>query len=228
MLRLVSVSVVALALAFGAPAFSATDATLPGPVSTSLAGATSAADIAALVLAYPDLAATIMAQAAVLGIASPVQVLSAAISPSSSTETILTLVGAAAEATPGQADLLAATAFSAAGGGDDLAAIIAAAVIDGVEASGASPEVVASAAAEIVATLQELAGAGAEEAIAQAAADATDTPDDSATSLQAAAEAILTDGTETTEVGDESTESGDESTTFVQPPSESQNNPSDN
>jgi len=38
----------------------------------------------------------------------------------------------------------------------------------------------------------------------------------------------LTDGIETTEVRDESTESGDESTTFVQPPSESQNNPSDN
>lgn len=221
MSRLVSVSVVALAIALGAPALSATNATLPGPVSTSLAGATSAADVAALVLANPDLAATIKAQAAALGIASPAQVLNEAISPSSSLEMILALVGAAAEAAPGQADLLAATAFSAAGGGDDLAASIAKAVIDGVEASGASPEVVASAAAEIVATLQKLAGAGAAAAIAQAAADATNTPDDSAASLQEAAEAASTDKTETTEVGDEST-------SFVEPPSESQNNPSNN
>ena len=184
MRRLVSISIVALAVALGAPAFSATDATLPGPVSTSLGNATSAADIAALVLANPDLAGTIMAQAAALGIASPVQVLNEAISPSSSAETILALVGAAAEATPGQADLLAATAFSAAGGGDDLAASIATAAIDGVEASGASAEVVASAAAAIVATLQELAGAGVEQAIAQAAAVATDTPGDSAASLR--------------------------------------------
>jgi len=71
MSRLVSVSVVALALALGAPAFSATNATLPGSVSTSLSDATSAADIAALVLANPDLAGTILAQAATLGIAAP-------------------------------------------------------------------------------------------------------------------------------------------------------------
>ncbi len=111
MLRLVSVSIFALSVALGAPAISATDATLPGPVSTSLGNATSAADIAALVLANSDLAATIMAEAAALGIASPAQVLSEAISPSSSSEMISTLVCAAAEAAPGQADLSAAAAF---------------------------------------------------------------------------------------------------------------------
>ena len=225
MRRLVSISIVALAVALGAPAFSATDATLRGPVSTSLGNATSAADIATLVLANPDLAGTIMAQAAALGIASPVQVLNEAISPSSSAETILALVGAAAEATPGQADLLAATAFSAAGGGDDLAASIATAAIDGVEASGASAEMVASAAAAIVATLQELAGAGVEQAIAQAAAVATDTPGDSAASLQAAANALSTGGIET--AGIDTSDTG-ETTSFTELPSESQNNPSGN
>ncbi len=193
MLRFVSVLIFALSVALGAPAFSATDSTLPGPVSTSLAGATSAADIAALVLAYPDLAATIMAQAAALGIASPAQVLSEAILPSSSSDMISALVFAACEAAPLQCDLAAAAAYSAAGGaawGAGLAPIIATAAVNGVEASGASSEAVASEAAEIVAALQALAGPGSKHAIAQAAADATDTPDDSASSLQAAADAL--------------------------------------
>lgn len=139
MSRLVSVSVVALALAFGAPAFSATNATLPGPVSTSLAGATSAADIAALVLAYPNLAATIMAQAAVLGIASPAQVLNEAIAPSSSPDTISVLVCAAVEAKPDEGKLSADTAYDAAGGeawGPDLPEILEAAVDCGIETAG--------------------------------------------------------------------------------------------
>ncbi len=139
MLRFVSVSIFALAVAFGAPAFSATDATLPGPVSTSLVGATSAADIAALVLAYPDLAATIMAQAAALGITSPAQVLSEAIAPSSSPDTISVLVCAAVEAKPVEGKLSADTAYAAAGGeawGPDLPEIIEAAVDCGIETHG--------------------------------------------------------------------------------------------
>ncbi len=231
--RLVSVSIVALAIALGTPAFSATDATLPSPVSTLLGNATSAADIAALVLANPDLAGTIMAQAAALGIASPAQVLNEAIAPSSSSATISTLVCGAAEATPGQANLSAATAFSAAGGaswGGDLAPSIATAAIDCVEASGASPEAVASEAAEIVVALQALAGAGFKHAIAQAAADATDTPDDSAASLQAAADALSTRfgvmmGMHGTDNNPPGVGGGPK---FFKLPSESQNHPSDN
>ena len=139
MSRFFCVSIVALFVALGAPAFSATDATLPGPVSISLGNATSAADIAALVLANPpELAATIMAQASILGIASPAQVLNEAISPPSSAETISTLVCAAVEAKPVEADLSSATAFSAAGGaswGPDLAKILEAAVGCGIETS---------------------------------------------------------------------------------------------
>ncbi len=140
MLRLVSISIVALSVALGAPAFSATNATLPGPVSTSLADATSAADIAALVLANPpELAATIMAQAAVLGIASPAQVLNAAIAPSSSPDTISALVCAAVEAKPVEDQLSSDTAYDAAGGeawGPDLPQILEAAVDCGIEAAG--------------------------------------------------------------------------------------------
>ena len=137
--RLISASIIALTVALGAPAFSATNATLPGPVSTSLGNATSAADIAELVLANPpELAATIMSQAAVLGIASPAQVLNEAISPPSSTDTISALVCAAVEAKPVDAELSAETAFSAAGGeawGPDLPKIIEAAVGCGIETS---------------------------------------------------------------------------------------------
>ena len=140
MLRLVSVSIFALVLALGAPAFSATNATLPGPVSTSLGNATSAADIAALVLANPpELAATIMAQAAVLGIASPAQVLNEAITPSSSPDTISALVCAAVEAKPVEGNLSADTAYAAAGGeawGPDLPQILEAAVDCGIETAG--------------------------------------------------------------------------------------------
>ena len=140
MLRFVTVSVVALVVALSAPAFSATNATLPGPVSTSLGNATSAADIAALVLANPtDLAATIMAQAAALGIASPAQVLNEAISPSSSAETISVLVCAAAEAKPVESQSSGDAAYAAAGGeswGPDLPKIIEAAVDCGIETAG--------------------------------------------------------------------------------------------
>lgn len=223
--RLISVLIVALAVAFGAPALSVTNATLPGPVSTSLAGATSAADIAALVLAYPDLAATIMAQAAALGIASPAQVLSEAILPSSSSDTISTLVFAACEAAPLQCDLAAAAAYTAAGGaswGDDLALIVVTAAINGVEASGASSEAVASEAAEIVEALQALAGARFRHAIAQAAADATDTTDDSASSLQAAADAL------NFRTGALPNLHAKGQPPFVELPSEAQTNPSNN
>ena len=136
--RLVSVLIVAFTVALGAPAFSATNATLPGPVSTSLGNATSAEDIAALVLAYPNLAATIMAQAAILGIASPAQVLDEAISLSSSAETISTLVCAAVEVNPIESELSADTAYAAAGGeawGPDLPKTLEAAVRCGIEAA---------------------------------------------------------------------------------------------
>jgi hypothetical protein len=139
MLRLFSASAIALSVVLGAPAFSATNATLPGPVSTSLGNATSAADVAALVLTNPPaLAATIMSQAAVLGIASPVQVLNEAISPTSSTEAISTLVCSAVEANPVEAELSSDTAFSAAGGtswGPELPKILEAAVVCGIETS---------------------------------------------------------------------------------------------
>jgi hypothetical protein len=148
--RIVSVSIVALAIALGAPAFSATNATLPSSVSASLGSAQSAADVAALVLANPDFAPTILAQAAALGVASPPQVLKEAISPSSSSAAVVDLVCAAAEAAPGQADHSAAAAFSAAGGAsrDRLADRIAAAAIDCVERSSSSSE-----ASEVVAAV---------------------------------------------------------------------------
>ena len=139
MLRLFSASAIALSVVLGAPAFSATNATMPGPVSTSLGNATSAADVAALVLATPpELAATIMAQAAVLGIASPSLVLNEAITPPSSADMISTLVCAAVEAKPVEADLSSSTAFSAAGGtswGPELPKVLKAAVECGIETS---------------------------------------------------------------------------------------------
>ena len=112
MKKMLSVSMFALTLAFGAPVMGATNAPLPAAVAAGLQAATTPADVAALVAANPQLAATIMFEAAALGVASPSQVITAA-APLVNQGQLLQLVSAAAEAAPAEADVTAAAALAA-------------------------------------------------------------------------------------------------------------------
>ena len=114
MKRTLSVSMFAFALAIGAPAMSATNLPLPAPVAAGLQAATSATDICTLVRANPPLAATIMSEAAALGVASPAGVMSVC-TDGLTIPQLSALVTAGAEAAPAEADATAAAAFTASG-----------------------------------------------------------------------------------------------------------------
>ncbi len=183
MKKMLSVSVVALALSIGAPAMSATNQPLPADVVAGLQAATSPSDVAALVAANPGLAATIMFEAAALGVASPSQVVSVLAGGLNSGD-LAALVFAAAEAAPSEADATAAAAAAAGGP----RSVIGSAAVDGVEAAVpalSQPEVDAEA-AEIMAALAT--GDAAQDAtIAASIAGATNNPNDTGDTVLAAA-----------------------------------------
>lgn len=187
----------ALVLTCPVAAPGATDQVLPAETARGLEAATGALDIAALVAARPALAATILSEAAVLGVASPAQVV-AVLAQDLDLETLAALVRAAAEAAPGEADITARAAVEAA---ETFPEEIAVAAVDGIEAvrpalTGAA---IAAEAAEILATLGRVAPDRA-RGIAAAIAVATDTPDDNAETLLAAAVAVGS-GIETADTG---------------------------
>lgn len=159
---------------------------LPASVSSQLQLATGPHQIALLAIAYPDLAVSIMEEAASLGLSTPAQVVGAAVSLEASPAVITQLTHAAATATPHQANT--ATALAAelcVTYGEDIpyefAPALATAAVDGVEASGALAEVIESEAAEILAALEGWCGQpikGLAGAIAAATNDKNDTPED--------------------------------------------------
>jgi hypothetical protein len=174
---------------FSAPVQAATDQLLPQSVAAGLQAAASDQDVAALVLAYPNLAATLMSQAAVLGIASPSQVVSVLAGGMAPPE-LSALVAAAAEAAPLEADIIAAAAFDAFG---DEAQLIGEAAIRGMEAGSArfSAFEIANETAEVTRALIARAP-GEQDEIAQAISQATSTTGDSPASILAASAAIQT------------------------------------
>lgn len=208
-------SLVALGLAFAAPALAVTNQPLPASVANAIQAATSAEDIAALVAARPGLAATIMFEAAQLGVASPSAVV-AILAGGLPRGQLSALVSAAAEAAPLEADLVAAEAAGA--GGDT--GVIATAAVNGIESvqPALSQEQVDAEAAEILAAL------GGGSAIAEAIAGATDNPSDSADSLLAADDGG-DDGIITATLPENN---GGAPLSFASLPSETQNNPSGN
>lgn len=156
MRKILSASVLAMTVALGAPALAQTNQNLPAGVATALQAAQSPADVAALVAANPELAATIMFIAANAGVASPSQVVEV-LGPTLSPSDLIALVQDASEATPSQADSVAAAAFSATGPNAALSSSIGDAALNGVLAAGTlTPGEVANEEAEIAAALAEL------------------------------------------------------------------------
>ena len=114
MKKTLSVSMFALVAGLTVSAHGATNLPLPAAVAGGLQAASSAADVCALVRANPPLAATIMSEAAALGVASPAGVMSVC-SDGLTIPELSALVSAGAEAAPAEADATAAAAFAASG-----------------------------------------------------------------------------------------------------------------
>ena len=215
-----------IVVAVSAPAatFAVTDLFLPPQVASDLQAARSAEEIATMALRHPRLAATLMADAAVLGIAAPAGVVRAAALMQVPCPQFADLVRSAAEAAPPEAD-----ASALAGAVTCKPELIAAAAVDGVEAALQDGQLIAAEVAEIVAALAGYAPDAA-QSIAAAVADATDAADDTAETLLAGAQAAI----ETADVGPGVANGRDRRTgeggppPFVTLPSAALNNPSPN
>lgn len=169
----------------------AVDATLPAGVISQLGSAQTPAQIAALVLANPGaLAATIIAQANRLGVATPSEIVAAA--ETTSVSEIVALVQAAVESSPAQSETIVRAGFLLLGGNAANAPALAAAGIAGLKNAGVSGAVQAREAAEIASVLFALVPEESQQSIAQAIADATDDPTDTAQTVAEAASGIET------------------------------------
>ncbi len=178
---------IVMTLGAGSVALAATDLPLPVPVLEALERARAPSDIAAIAAGRPKLAATIMAEAAVLGIAAPSAVVADLVRPVRDCEDLRLWVLSAAEAAPLEADIVAAVAFRAMQikPADCALKIIAAAAIEGIETSDLTQNEVASEAVEIASALGALMPDRKAD-IAAAIVAATDTEDDDPEKLLAA------------------------------------------
>lgn len=165
----------------GAPRDSsgAIDQTLPSGIAASLLDAQDARGVAGLVVQSPGFAGTIIRRAGEMGVASAPDLVGLAVDPSTRPEMLRTLVFAAAEASPEEADVVAAAAYRAIGAPDrrEMVGVIGAAAIDAVEASGRDKDFVRMMAIRIHAALQELL-LEFDPKLAVELAMATDDPDD--------------------------------------------------
>ncbi|MEM7189680.1 MAG: hypothetical protein AAF439_08720 [Pseudomonadota bacterium] len=204
----------------GAPANAATDLLVPPGIGSAMQAANSASDIADIVRREPRFAATVMADAAALGVASPAAVIAAA-APGMTCGELYPIVQAAAEAAPFEAD---ATVTSALGGATCPAAKVAAAAVDGTEVAGLSAEDVATEAAEII-VAATVAAPVESAAIALAVANATETTTDSAEGLAEIATGAIE--TADTDNGPTPVKTADP-VTFINLPGEEDGTPSPN
>ncbi|MEM1164597.1 MAG: hypothetical protein AAGJ28_27015 [Pseudomonadota bacterium] len=219
MMRSVLPALALIALLPTTPGQAATDLLLPPEVGSALQTAETATDIAGLVRRTPRLAATLMADAAALGIASPVAVL-VAIAPGTTCPEFLHFARAAAEAAPFEADIIAERLLSATPRITECAGTaIASALINGIEDAGLDADSVRAEAAEILSGLPY----DQRGEFAAVIAAATDVETDTAESFG--------------EPGEEAIETADIATgapaapapvTFVTQPGAAQNNPSPN
>ena len=186
MLRLIATTTIAVSAAISMSVTDAQAHKLPVDVSSQLQVATGPDQVALLAVTYPNLAVSIMEEAALLGLSTPAQVVGAAVSSEASPAKITQLTRAAATVAPHQAGSVIASAaeLCVATGveiSDEFAPALAAAVVDGVEESGALAEVVESEAAEILAAMQGWCGQSPEDmarVIAAATDDKYDTAED--------------------------------------------------
>lgn len=169
------------------PTFATTAKPLPAELSAGLVAARTVDDIAVLVTRQPELATTLMLEAAILGIASPSGVLRAGLGPQSPCAEVKVWVGAAVEAAPREADVSArAAAETVTAATPCVLPTIAIGAVDGLEAARLTADEQAAELRELVATLRAIDPARA-DAIGTAIAAATDDPDDSAETVLAAA-----------------------------------------
>ena len=211
----------ALVSGLGTSTKAAIDMPLPSEVVSALVAASEPRDIATLILVYPELAATLMFEAAVLGIASPTQVL-ALMAPDLQQTQVLELVTAAVEAAPAEADTVIQAAFRALEGQPQS---IAVAAISGLEAAGLDDSAIRVETLEIVEILSGFAPESS-LSIAEAAAAATSTQTDSAEILSLP-DAASADTAGVAEPGATGLQAPAEIIQF-RTPSETQNNPSGN
>ena len=159
MLRLISTTTVAILTALTMSTTDVQAGKLPASISSQLQIATGPDQIALLAIANPKLSASIMEEAAALGISTPAQVIGAAVATEASPAIITQLTHAAAMISPlsGSTAVASAAEVCVITGGeisDEIDPALATAVVSGVEASGALAEVVESEAAQILAALQ--------------------------------------------------------------------------
>ena len=185
MLRLIATTALVVSTAITMSVTDVQADKLPASVSLQLQLATGPDQIALLAIAHPDLSVSIMEEAAVLGLASPAQIVSAAVTSEASPAMITQLTYASAKVDPLQASAVIASAaqICVLTGGEvstEFAPKLATAAVDGVEASGALAEVVESEAAQILAALMGWCGQtpeGLARVIAAATNNLGDTPE---------------------------------------------------
>ena len=173
------------ALGSAGACIAATDQPLPAPVLDRLVVASTAGDIAEIILEFPEFAPTVLFETALLGVASPSQVI-AEVPVAADQGLRISLLQAAAEAVPAEADILVTVAYQNWG---EAPAVLANAAIVGAEAGGLPRELLINEALEIAAALTGLAPESA-TTVQQALAEGTSDPTDSAefyASAQAAA-----------------------------------------
>jgi len=215
-----------LAIALPASAVAAADVVLSPEAATGLQAARSPADIAVLVQRHPAQAATLMSDAAALGIASPAAILGRLVFARTDCAKLHPLVLAAAQAAPPEADISAAVALSAIGEprAECVLATIAGGAVDELEAAGLSAELLDAEIAEIATSLGELVPGSLPE-IAVAIAAATDTDLDTAAMVLAS----IGETIETADIPPAATPARARvPIIFRDMPSEAQNNPSAN
>lgn len=195
---------------------------LPRDVAAALQGATTPEQIAALIAGNFGLAGPLMREAAALGIASPAEIV-ALLAPGLAPSDFAALIMGATIAAPGEADAIAVAALGVPGATGPR---VARALIAGLEASGHPPEAVETEIGEIVAALGGTLP-GANNAIAEAIANATSNPDDTAETVQEGAQDIQT-GTLAPDAGPSPNQGPPPPPALPGSPSETQNNPSGN
>lgn len=194
---------------------------LPPRVAAALRNAATPEDVAALIADNFALAGALMREAAVLGLASPGEIV-VVLAPGLTPSDFAALISSAAMAAPAEADAIAAAAMSVPGAD---APKIARALVKGLEASGHPPQALSAEIGEIVLALGG-ARPGEGGRIARAIADATSNPDDSAASIRAAAAQAIETGAVPDQGPPQQGPAG--GPTFQSLPNETQNNPSGN
>lgn len=165
---------------------------LPSGVITQLGAARSPAQVAALALANPSLAATIIADAARLGIATAANVVGAA--ETTDVAAVAALVRAASEGAPADSDAIARAGFLLLGSDPAVAPTIAEAAIQGLIDANVDAALLARESVEIATALFALVPEAEQLRIAAAIAAATPDTTDSAQSIAEAANGIETAG----------------------------------